>query len=136
MAPSYAQFYGGAALVSFVWEIGGVKVYNDLVKVWVDRSDLRVTGLDANNYLSSHCERRLPEPEISEAEARALVSNELEIDAVSLALIPISPSVEALCFELHGFFGGGEYAVYVNAVTGAEERIFRIVSENGGKAAV
>lgn len=136
MKPSYSLCYGGAALLSFVYDLGGIKVYNDLVKVWVERGSCRVIGADANNYLFSHRERLLPEPVITEGEALALAGERLEVDSVSLALIPLSPSVEALCRELHGYCRGEEYVVYINVLNGREERIFRIVNDGTGKAAV
>lgn len=136
MIPTYAMYYNGMALISYVWQTGSVRVYNDLIKVWIERGTGRIVGADANNYLFSHRERRLPLPELAEEEALALASPRLEVDGVTLALIPLSPMTEALCYELHGYCGGEEYVVYINAVTGSEDRIFKIISDENGKAAV
>ncbi len=136
MAPSYSLYYDGMALFSFIWERDGVRVYNDLVKVWLDRMSGEVIGLDANNYLFSHRERHIPAPALTEDRARSLASARLEVDSAALALIPLTPNVEALCYELHGYCGGEEYAVYINALTGAEEQIFLIVNDGTGKTAV
>lgn len=136
MTPTYALFYNGAALISFVYEQEGVRVYNDLIKVWVERGSLNIVGADANNYLFSHRERHMPAPAISEDEARVLANPRLEVGSVNLALIPLSPMTEGLCYELHGYYNGDEYAVYINALTGREEQIFRIISSGDGRAAV
>jgi len=129
MAPTYVVYYSGAALLSFVWQYEDVRVYNDLIKVWVDTESMEVVGIDANNYLFSHRQRHLPKAELTAEEARGNASKRLSIDASPLALIPLTPNVEALCYELHGFYGDGEYLVYINALTGAEEQIFRVLGE-------
>ena len=136
MTPTYAMYYNGMALISYVFEKDGVRYYNDLVKVWIARGSNEIIGADANNYLFSHRERRLPAPELDEEQARALASPRLEVDAVKLALIPLSPMTEGLCYEMHGFCGRNEYVVYINALTGSEDAIFQILSDQNGRAAV
>ncbi len=61
MTATYAQYYGGAALINCAATQNDVILYNDLIKVWVDRETNEVTGVDARNYLFSHTERELPE---------------------------------------------------------------------------
>lgn len=136
MAPSYAEFHDGTALISYVWKHEGVLVYNDLVKVWIDRSTGELVGFDARNYLFSHREREWSSPEIGEDEARGAVSVNLSIESSGLALIPITPMTEILCYEFRGRCGETEFVVYVNAVTGREEQVFRIISDENGKSAV
>ena len=136
MAPTYAQYYGGTALYSFVWESGGALVYNDLVKVWIDRETMEPCGLDARNYLFSHKERDIGAPSISAERARESVSEELEVASVRLALIPLTPQTEALCYEFVGTLGGADYVVYVNASDGREEQVFIVISDENGQSTV
>ncbi|MBO4384425.1 MAG: germination protein YpeB [Clostridia bacterium] len=136
MAPSYAEFTDGTALISYVWKRGEVFVYNDLVKVRIDRATGEPVGLDARNYLFSHRERTFPEPTLSEDEARSAVSENLVIESSGLALIPVTPMTEALCYEFRGRCGSREFVVYVNAVTGREERVFMVIEDENGKSAV
>lgn len=136
MAPSYAQFEGGTALISFVWKHGETLVYNDLVKVWIDRGTGEPVGLDARNYLFSHREREWQTPAVTEEEAREAVSVNFVIESSGLALIPVTPMSEALCYEFRGKCGETEFVVYVNALTGREEQIFKIISDENGKSAV
>lgn len=137
MEPSFAQYHDGTALVTFVWVMDGVRVYNDLVKVWIDRETHEPCGLDARNYVYSHCERERQEPAITAEEARRSVSQSLVSTAEPcLALIPITPQREALCYEFTGECGGSEYYVYVNAQTGREEQIFKILRDENGEKAV
>lgn len=130
--PSYAQFYGGMAVINLAPVEDGIVLYPDLVKVWVDISQNDAAGIDANNYLMSHKERDMAAAALSEDEARAYVNSSLEITNVRLALIPLETGEEKLCFEFTGTIGGNDYIVYINAETGTEEDILMIQHTNEG----
>jgi len=136
MTPAYAQFYDGVIVFNFAATQDGVILYNDLVKVWVERANRRVTGVDARNYYSSHRERELAEPLIDEQSARGNLSAALEVQQVTLALIPSGGTAETLCWECKGTYGGVSYIVYINARTGAEEEIFQIIDSDEGQLVV
>ena len=136
MTSTYAQFYNGMVLINFATEKDGVVIYNDLVKVWVDRETLEITGCDARNYLYSHTDRDIDDAEITESEARQLISENLKVEQVRLALIPESPEKEVLCYEFKGKFGSDAYIVYINAITGEEQQIFRIINTDEGQLVV
>lgn len=136
MEPTYAQYYGGSALISYAASQDGVIIYNDLVKVWVDRESADIIGADARNYLFSHVERSISEPKITREEAAGMVSPNLKVIKTALALIPITAQKEALCYEFKGTFGEDEYVIYINADTGDEEQIFRIINGEDGQLAI
>lgn len=136
MTPTYIQFYDGAVLISYAYEQDNVTVYNDLVKVWVDRATLTVIGCDARNYFFSHVRRNIAEPTITMDEAEGYVSSRIEITTRRLALIPLSPTAEALCYEFTGTADNGTYIIYINAETGAEEQIFRVIDDENGRSVV
>ncbi len=132
MQATYAQYYGGAALINFAATQGDVILYSDLVKVWVDRETLEVIGIDARNYLFSHVERALPEATLPPEEAEAKIAPQLNIESRALALIPITPETERLCYEFKCTLEGDSYIIYINAETGAEEQVFRIIDSEDG----
>lgn len=136
MSPTYAQYYDGAALISYAWTLDGALVYNDLVKVWIDRESHELIGIDAQNYLFSHHERQAPAPSVSEQDAAQAVSERLSVTKTGLAIIPLTPQTETLCYEFRGSCEDSEYIVYVNAETGREEQIFKIISDENGQSAV
>lgn len=136
MVPTYAQYHDGTALISFAYEEDGVIIYNDLVKVWLDRETGKPVGLDANNYLFSHTVRELPAPRLTEEEAAVCVSKSLSVTQIKLALIPTSPQREVLCYEFRGTCGEDEYIVYINAGNGNEEQVFKIISDEYGQMTV
>lgn len=132
MKATYAQYYGGAALINCAATQDNVILYSDLIKVWVDRETLEIIGLDARNYLFSHVERDLGEPAIPLEEAEAKVSPKLEIGSRELALIPITPQTEKLCYEFKCTMGEDSYIIYINAEDGSEEQVFRIIDSEDG----
>lgn len=102
MESTYAQFYDGIALINYAATDDDIILYSDLVKVWVDRTSGEVIGVDARNYLFSHVERDIKKAEIDEDEARLLISENLDVQQVSLTLIPTTPEKEVLCYEFKG----------------------------------
>lgn len=136
MKPTYAQYYGGSALICYAASQDDVIIYNDLIKVWVDRETMGIIGADARNYLFSHVERDIPQPKISMEEAESMISPNLKVEKTMLALIPLTARTEALCYEFRGTFGEDEYVIYINAQTGDEEQIFRIINGEDGQLAI
>ncbi len=131
-APSYAQFYGGMAVINLAPVENNVVLYPDLIKVWVDISSNDVAGIEAKNYLMSHKERNIPEPALSREEARAKVNGNLAVTKTRLALIPLDTNKETLCWEFTGSVNGNDFIVYINAQTGMEEDILMIQDTNDG----
>ncbi len=136
MEATYAQYYSGAAVINFAAEQDDVILYSDLIKVWVDRETHEVIGADARNYCFSHRHRQLPMPQISMAEAESMLSSNLKVLSRELALIPITPQTEKLCYEFKGTCGEEEYIVYINVENGEEEQIFRILNNEDGQLVV
>lgn len=157
MRATYAQYYPGAVLISYAAtenidaetsdsgssagnseSAGGnnVIIYNDLVKIWIDRTTKKIVGADARNYLFSHTERSFPTVLAAEEDVRTNLAPGLEIVQTNLALIPQDDQTEKLCYEYKVRFGGNDYAVYLDAVTGDEVQIFRIIEDENGQLAV
>ena len=88
--------------------------------------------MDARNYLFSHVDRRLQAPAISAYEAEARVSPQLEIQSQALALIPLTPETERLCYEFKCTMGGDSYILYIDALDGSEAQVFRIIDSEDG----
>ncbi len=132
-APSYAQFYGGMAIINLAPMEGDVVLYPDLIKVWVDISGNDVAGMDANNYLMSHKKRDLPQPALTKEEAQGKLNSSIKVKSTRLALIPLATNEEKLCWEFTGTVNDNEFIVYINAQTGMEEDILMIEDTNDGR---
>lgn len=136
MQSTYAQYYGGVAVINFAAAQDGVILYSDLVKVWVDRENNRVCGIDARNYLFSHRPRELSQPAVSREEAQSMLSANLVVQSHAMALIPVTPETEVLCHEFKCTLGEDSYILYVNAANGQEEQIFKIIDSEDGQLVI
>lgn len=70
-------------------------IYNDLVKIWIDRTTKKIIGADARNYLFSHTERSFPTVLAAEEDVRTNLAPGLEIVQTNLALIPQDDQTES-----------------------------------------
>ena len=135
-AAAYAQYYQGVAVLNFAPRQDGVILYSDLVKVYLDRENAEVMGLDARNYRLNHRTRDLPKPQITEQQAAAYVSDSLQVEQTALALIPLTQQTEVLCYEFKATQNETFYIVYINALTGQEEQIFEVINSEEGDLVV
>ena len=110
----------------------GVLIYPDLIKVKVALDNGEIVGFDSYPYLMSHNKRDIPKPKITEEEARKKINQKVEVERVKLAIIPMPGNKEQLCYEFKGKYNKVDYFVYINADTGNEENILRIIKDEDG----
>lgn len=110
----------------------GVLLYPDLLKVKVALDNGEVVGFDSYHYLMAPKNRKNLTPKLTEAQAKAKVTQRLEIERVKLAVIPMPGNREALCYEFKGKYKENDFFVYINAENGNEENILQIIKEENG----
>lgn len=133
MAESYHEIQAGHSVICFVCEEDGVLMYPDLVKVAVNLESGAVSGFDAAGYLVNHANRSLPQQIITEETAMASVSPWLTAESCTPCVIPMSEGKEAYCLEvLCTGEDGKHYLVYVNALSGDEEKILILLEDESG----
>lgn len=130
--PTWISKTRDRVIIPFVAVDDDVVLYPDMVKVTVALDDGSVIGFDAFGYLMSRRERRLPEPLVDEEEARRIAHDGLTLDEGRLAVIPLDTLEEVLTWEFPAEAEGGRYMVYVNALTGKEERILKLLDTEEG----
>lgn len=136
MESTYAQYYGGDAVINYACVQDGVLLYSDLIKVWVNVQSGEVTGIEATNYYMSHLPRELPAPTVTQEQAAYALSTAVQVESVRMALIPLTLQDERLCYEFKCTFDGDYYIVYVNALTGMEEQVFLVLDSESGQLVV
>ncbi len=137
MEPSYHIVQNGVLTVNFEYVQEDVTCYADLIKIGVALDTGTLQSYDASGYISSHCERTLPAVEVDEASARAALSPALTVEKSAQALIPTDGGGEKLCHEfLCASESGRRCLIYVNAVTGAQERILLLLEDEAGTLTV
>lgn len=131
MEPTHQQAYDGLCVINFAAVQDGTLLYPDLVKVQVRMDTAEVVGLEANNYWMNHVPRSLPEPALTVDEARARLSPEVSPTASRLCVIPWHDT-ERLCYEFSVSHGDGEYLIYLDAATGSEVQILKLIPVEQG----
>lgn len=133
MERSYYMLTDGVLTVNYAYTENDVTYYPDLIKVSVDTSGGTVCGFEALGYISSHREREIPQAEISEEEAAATIQGELRVESGRLALIPTSGGDEVFCREFVCVNENEQrYIIYVNAISGEQEKILILLEDENG----
>jgi len=110
----------------------GVVLYPDLVKVTVALDNGQVVGLESTGYLFNHHARELPAPRVTRAAALAKLSPRLMASGGRLALVPTEGGGEKLTYEFLAKLGEDAFLIYVDALTGRQERILKLIPLPGG----
>lgn len=131
MRATYFQVYDGVAVISFAATQGDTLLYPDLIKVQLRMDTAQVVGLEARNYLQNHTPRGVLLPVLTLEEAQGAVSNRLTIDTAQLCLIPESGG-EVLCYEFKGSYNGATYLCYINAETGRQQELLKVIETETG----
>ena len=133
MAPVWVSSSNAVTSINFAYEVDGVIVYSDLVKVTVCQTTGKVTGLEASGYYLNHVERSVGTPKISKATAQSKVADDLEVIGIRTALIPVGTSNEKLSYEFKCVDSEDElYYVYIDATTGKQLEMFKVISSGDG----
>lgn len=117
---------------NYAYVQNGVVCYPDLIKVNVCRERGIVCSMEARSYYLNHETRNNFAAAITVSEAREKVSNKIEINSERLTIIPRQNGSEILAYEFTGVYNDETYYVYINAVTGKEANIFKVVKTTEG----
>lgn len=134
LVPVWYNTCDGDMLVTLAPEKGGILYYPDLVKVKL-RADGSLAGIEAESYRANHRERELPAARMDKDAIRGCVSPRLSVEHIRLALIPDGSS-ERLCYEISSEYDGLDYFVYIDAVSGAQADILRVIDTYQGKQVI
>lgn len=133
MTQSYEMQENNILTVNFAYQENSVIFYPDLIKVSVGLDNGCIMGFESQGYVMNHTVRQLPQMKIKVAAAQAKVSKFLKVLSHDLAVIPTVGKNEVFCHEFKcENESGSHYIVYVNAVTGVEEKILILQESDQG----
>ena len=133
MERSYHMLEDGVLTVNYEYVQDDAMCYPDLVKIGVALDNGSIVSYDAQGYLSAHRERELPEAAVTLRDAMDTVSPALTVRSHQMAVIPSEGGEERYCHEfLCRSQDERNYLVYVNAVTGAQEKILILLEDESG----
>lgn len=131
--PVWTTQSGTTTYVNFAEEQNGVVIYADMIKVSVCMERGKVYAADFKAYIECHKEREIADPKITVETAEKRLSQELEIKTSRLCLIPLeNTKKERLAYEFAGEAQGDEYYIYIDAETGKQLKIFKVVQTTEG----
>jgi len=134
MEVSEVDNYQGSAVFTFVPVQDGVRIYPDSVVVEVALDTGNVHAFNSTEYLFNNKKRTIPKPKISKEQARTHVNPAVKVTGQRLALIEgKSDGNEVLAWEMNGNFEGNTYLIYINAETGDEEEVVKMVTGGGNQ---
>ena len=128
------QIYDGLCVISAVPLQDGVLCYPDLLSIQVRMDTLQIVGLEARSYWTNHMQRTFSPPSLSAADARSRLSAGLVCTETRLCLIPMGSS-EILCWQCSGTRNGDLYYIYIDAHSGEERAIRKVIPLESGTTA-
>ncbi len=132
MQENYYDCRSNVATINFAYTQNSITMYPDLIKVKIAMDTGECIGMEADGFLLNNKDRSNLEPVLTEEEARAKVSEKAEIESARLAVIPTDSHREILCYEFSGKVGDRKYLVYINAVSGEEEKVLLLIESEHG----
>ena len=116
--------------------IDGITMYPDLIKAKIDLNTDEIIGWEATSYAYNHVEREDLIPQLSEKDARNLISENLKVDSQKLCVIPLDYVGETLAYEFAGKYNNANYYLYVDAYTGNQVRVLRVIQTENGELVI
>lgn len=123
MSPISYDEYNNIASIAFVRKQGNVFVYPEKISIKVALDHAEVIGFQASDYVFEHKDRQIPSPKLSAEEAKKRLHSNFRVDSQALSLIKNDQDQEVLCHEFSGKINGADYKIFINAETGADEKV-------------
>ncbi len=133
MVPVWINLASNVYTVNYAAKQGGAIIYSDLIKIRVCAETGNVIGMEGTSYYTNHTERKLAKPAITKATACGKISENIDVATCRLAVIPVGETTEKLCYEFSGTFEGDTYYVYIDAATGRQVEMFKVIKSSEGE---
>ena len=131
----WTQKTGNILYVNLAPIINRVIYYPDLIKVKVDLSLSSVVGWEAVNYATNHIEREF-DSSIGLLDALNNINSLMTVVERNLCIIPDKYVGELSAYEFICTWENYTYYIYIDANTGEEVNILRVVDTSNGKLLV
>lgn len=132
MVITSTEDFGAYAQFDAVVEDNGVRIYPDKVRLMIALDNGLPVGFDAVPYYAFHHSRTFP-TKLTLDQALHKMRPDFQVLESRLAVIVKAVNQEVYCYEFRGKYQGEEYLIYLNAVTGVEENIQRIIKTPRGE---
>jgi len=128
----WSTINNGFAYVNLTYVENGVIIYPDMIKVKISLNSGKIVGWEAREWAYNHSTRSNLGATIDEIQARKSVPSSIDVRSTRLCIIPNEYVGESLAWEFMGVFSGSTYYVYVDANSGEQINILRVVETDDG----
>jgi len=118
---------GNTAIFTFCYTEDGILFYPDLLRVRVALDNGEVLSYEGNGFVMYHRERGNFVGQMGIAQAKAGLNPDLLVNGVQRVIIFDRQGREVLCYEFAVQRGTEKFLIFINATTGREENIVRLV---------
>lgn len=132
MVPTYSLTNNGATTFNFCSKKNGVTIYPDLIKVKVALDNGEVVGLETQGYIISHFDRKIKKPEVTPEKASQNIIEGAKVLKNKLTIIPSEGKKEKICYEFKVEYKGRDFLIYVDAITGKQQKILELIKNPDG----
>ena len=115
--------YDNVGVFTYVVNENGVRIYPEAIQMKIALDDGSIVGFSAKEYLASHQKRTVPSAKLTAAEARKKINPDVKVMEERKALVVNDLHNEVLCYEFVGTLGKDTYQIFINANSGAEEKV-------------
>ncbi|WP_027417465.1 germination protein YpeB [Aneurinibacillus terranovensis] len=122
---SYSE-YGGLGVFTYIYKQGDVRVHPDTVTVKVALDNGEITGFQSEPYLLNHHSRKIPQAKLTMVQARKRLNPAFRVNDLNKAIIENDRGDEVYTYEFYGSIGQEHYRIFINALTGDEEKVEKI----------
>ena len=128
----WATSLGGIAYINLTPVVANVVIYPDMIKAKVSMQSGLIIGWEATSYAHNHTERTDLTTSISIENARKSVATNLTIQTERITLIPLEYNKETVAYEFKCLLNDATYYVYIDANSGEEIQVLKVVSTTNG----
>jgi len=122
-----------AVYINLTSKINDVIAYPDLIKVKLSKDKAIVTGFEASAYFYNHTERPSKKAILSNSQAQESLPSDMQVVQSRLVIIPGEYVGELYAYEFDCERNGNRFYIYINADTGEQEKIMRVVDTDDGE---
>jgi spore germination protein len=123
VSPVNYDQYDHVSSITFAATEGGVVYYPRKITVRVAMDNGEIVGLQAQDYLYESSKIAKHNPQITLTEAEKLLNPSFRKLTSGRSYIKNDLDQEVQCYEFTGKINGGNYRIFLNADTGAEEKV-------------
>jgi spore germination protein len=123
LTPVNYDHYGKVMSITYAAKENGIVYYPKKITLRVAMDDGEVVGMQAQDYVYETPKKKLEKPKLSLKEASKLLNPSFRQLTSNLSYVGNELRQDVLCYEFTGTIHDAHYRIFLNADTGAEEKI-------------